>query len=121
MKRDMELVRKILMVLAEHEGESFVGRLNIDGYNNEIVDYHISIMLDGGLLTGRSQRGDDRLLCNDIKISWLGNDLLEAIKNDTTWEKMKTFAKSKGLNISDIPVEMLKEIAISVVRSIIGS
>ena len=50
MERDMDLVRKILITLAEHPHGHAPELLEIEGYDQETIDYHVFQMGDGGLL-----------------------------------------------------------------------
>ena len=50
MKRDMDLVREILLALEAQEEAFSPQRLEIDGYSAEQIGYHCYIMDEAGLL-----------------------------------------------------------------------
>ena len=50
MKRDMELVIKILDILAEREDISVIQRMEVEGYDDHVVAYHLRRMYEAGLL-----------------------------------------------------------------------
>ena len=52
MKRDMDLVRKLIFAIEEHPPDSVPDRLAVEGFTDEQVGYHLSIMLDAGLVQG---------------------------------------------------------------------
>jgi hypothetical protein len=51
MKRDMELVRKIILKL-EDQPTGFTKDFSIDGYSEEQIRYHNSILLEAGWVRG---------------------------------------------------------------------
>ena len=51
MKRDMDLVRFILMAVEEQE-HGFARDVRFDGYTEEQIGYHAYIMIEGGLVEG---------------------------------------------------------------------
>ena len=51
MKRDMELVRKILLETEEASNNPIEWiALNIEGYDPEVISYHVKIMKEAGLI-----------------------------------------------------------------------
>lgn len=52
MKRDMDLVRKLLFAIEGFEGEPDYRQLRIDGYEPEQIEHHLILMKDAGLLLG---------------------------------------------------------------------
>lgn len=101
MKRDMELVRKILFALETKTDLN--PYLNIEGYELQEIGYHCSIMYEYGLIQNfRAQAADNNpyyiFFANGL--TWQGCDFLDKIRNDGTWQKtMKTIAE-KGLDLS---------------------
>jgi hypothetical protein len=51
MKRDMDLVRSILIAMEEHAEGYAPSRLAIEGYDEETVLHHVYLMKQGGLIT----------------------------------------------------------------------
>ncbi len=45
MKRDMEIIRKLLFEIEENPRQ-----LTVDGYNKEVVKYHALLLIEAGLL-----------------------------------------------------------------------
>ena len=99
MKRDMELVRKILLKIEDEYQFENVENMPIDGYSFEVVCYHCEIMYDIGLLkyfeihnyiSGESNYDVGGL-------SWEGQDYLEQIRNDEIWEKTMKEIEDKKL------------------------
>lgn len=100
MKRDMELVRKILFYVEDNyvAGKKWLREINIDGYDNDVITEHILLAYEDGLL--QDIKNISTLGCTAY---WVGNlsnagyDLLDKIRSETVWNKTKTVIKEKGL------------------------
>lgn len=58
MKRDMELVRKLLLYVEENcVGDLDSTRIEIEPYSSDEIAYNIRCMVDGGLLDASYSRG----------------------------------------------------------------
>lgn len=108
MKRDMDLVRKILFALEE---QSYVVAapevLEIDGYDSEAIEYHLDILADSPYVMGREFRGT----IHDYRLTWEGHEFLDSISDDNRWQEIKrTSSKVGGLTfemIAKIATELL--------------
>lgn len=100
MKRDMELIRKILFHIEDNykPGEGWLREISIEGYTHETICEHILLAYEARLIQNIKD-----VSTFSRKNYWVGNlsnegyDLLEAIRADTTWNKTKTVIKEKGL------------------------
>lgn len=97
MKRDMDLVRKILITLEDDDWYlSFsAGNLpKIEDYREMQIEYHMRIMAQAGLLHVESyaiESGspDHPLAIKSYSLSWEGHEFLAAARNDTFWKRAK--------------------------------
>lgn len=111
----MELVRKILIALEEHENAFRPIPLSIegiDGYTKEQVKYHLKLMHQAGLIEAMklSSFGGEEWVVKSL--TWQGHEFLDAAKNDTIWNSVKTKLKEQGANIPfDVLKELLKQAA----------
>ena len=92
MKRDMDLVRKILQWMEAQEHGSVAGRkVAIDGYTQEQIGYHAYLMHEAGLIFAvnvpSTGLASPRYL--PVRLTWAGHDFLESVKDDGLWEKAK--------------------------------
>ena len=107
MKRDMELVRKLLF-LAEEEGKD--DKL-CEEYGQEKVAGHVAILIDAKLIVGE-------VVCNEVgvpvasvilRLTWAGHEFLDNARNDTVWNKVTSTIKNAATTASfEVLVEMLK-------------
>lgn len=115
MKRDMDLVRLILLEI-EHSSDGAQLQMNFDipDYTPEIVSYHLMILHDAGLIEASdlSTMGRGLFWCPK-RLTWSGHEFLDAARNDSIWKKAKE--KASGMNF-----ELLKELLLNLARPQLG-
>lgn len=109
MKRDLELVKKILTHFEEKTDWKHEENIQIDGYEPDLISYHIHIMYEGGLLNGEPIQSAQGRIYNVLpfRLTWEGHEFLDSIKGgrwDTIWKKVK----DKGGNFT---FEVVKKLA----------
>jgi len=112
MKRDMDLVRKIVFALEEHEHGHAPHYFRIDGYDEEVVGYHVYIMTQAGLVNGADTtvRGDNSPSAIPLSLTWEGHEFADAARSDTVWNKTKAVIKDKVGSVGiGLLVEVLKQ------------
>jgi hypothetical protein len=94
MKRDMDLVRKILFALeARNHLPVAANMLKIEGHDEDAVDYHLEILSDSPYVTTVYSRDG---WPNHRRLSWEGHEFLETIRDDTRWNKLKEASADAG-------------------------
>ena len=109
MKRDMGLVRKLLLFIEEQQECSSIGstEIAIEGYSQNQIVYHLRLMVDGGLLDGQD---DTRAVDPDsydpaiTSITWEGHEFLDSVRNEGVWRKVCQTLKPVGT--ASLPVIM---------------
>ena len=98
MKRDMDLVREILLAIEEHSSGFAPSKLEIEGYSDEEVGYHIYIMIEAGLLTGieTTEFAGSSLKAVANHMTWQGHEFLDASRDPTRWGRAKALAGKVG-------------------------
>ena len=91
MKRDMELVRLILLKIEEEYRSTAIYNLNISGYDMETVAYHCKILNEAGLISDYgAQYADNSLWSFGVgSLTWEGNDFLDKIRDNSQWKRSK--------------------------------
>ncbi|MFJ6030591.1 DUF2513 domain-containing protein [Bacillus toyonensis] len=123
MKRDMELVRNILIQIEENNPRTVVKLImeENDKFTEDEIDYHLKLMVDAGLIDGQAKRVmGGGLLVNIRGLTWLGHDFLDAARNDKVWEKANETAESKGLDLRSLPLEVVKDFLVESAKALIG-
>ena len=110
MKRDMDLVRLILLEIEDKYRSTAIYDLAIDGYYTEMVAYHCKILYEAGLISNyKAQYADNEIYVFGVgSLTWDGNDFLEKIRDDSQWKKVKETITKKGL---PLVVDTIKSVA----------
>lgn len=99
MKRDIELMRKILLLL-----ESGIKNQNntIEGYSSEQIKYHKALLVEADFVKGTVLDSHTEIPADVriLKITMIGHDFIDAITNDTNWNKVKDFLKDSGKQVT---------------------
>ena len=110
MKRDMDLVRLILLEIEDKYRSTAIYDLAIDGYDTEMVAYHCKILYEAGLISDyKAQYADNEIYGLGVgSLTWDGNDFLEKIRDDSQWKKVKETITKKGL---PLVIDTIKSVA----------
>lgn len=112
MKRDMDLVRDILMYLEEKPSWNGVLTNQFEGSEHDLAwHYHCMMLIDAGLVKGKiipKSMSGDSFSVKVNALSWSGHEFLETIRNDTVWSKTKSKIKQTSGTMS---IEMIKSVA----------
>lgn len=112
MKRDMELVIRILKVIEEYSytSRSLSLSLEDEGYEDMIVQYHIRIMAEASLIVidDVSTFAGGQYYINGM--TWLGHDFLDSARNEKVLIAAKEKAESKGFDFKSLPIDVIKEL-----------
>jgi hypothetical protein len=100
MKRDMDLVRAMLIFMSENDLSSNAewGAV-LPGYTQDQILHHAHLMTQGGLIESVDMTYMDSQLPMALptSITWAGHDFLDAVTDDSLWAKAKdTVIKPAG-------------------------
>ena len=87
MRRNMELVREILIITADQDNPVEPDLYVTDKHSRELVDYHITIMRDAGLLNVQTKDYKSGLKVYVLGLTWEGQDFLAAVEDSTIWKR----------------------------------
>jgi hypothetical protein len=118
MKRDMELIRTIL-INAEDDKYPYGGRVCVEGYSEETCAYHVALMQDVGLVDAEVIRTSEtpNAAARIDRLTSAGHDFCDAIRNDTVWTRAKQKIVKHGTSAG---LTVLIEIAKLEVRHFVG-
>jgi Hypothetical protein (DUF2513) len=119
MKRNWDIIRKILIKVeaaptefAEIESDS------IEGVDSETAAYHMRLMIESGLVLGSCRSSIGTPWCHLRRLTWEGHELLDQIKRETIWNKVKEQSMQRGVELS---MEVIKQVASQIIRQVLGS
>ena len=113
MKRDMDLVRDLLMKISDADKPMNFSAIvpgRKDGTKEyEFAAYHMQMLIqEAGLVRGVdacSSSGDEWL---KLQLTWHGQDFLDNIRDATVWDKTKDGAKKLGGVSWDVLTDLAK-------------
>ncbi len=99
MRRDMDLVRDILLEIEKQYVSTVIYNLKIEGYDTETIAYHCKILYEAGLISDyKAQYADNTIYSLSVgSLTWDGNDYLDKIRDNSIWKKTKDVIAKKGL------------------------
>jgi hypothetical protein len=124
-KRDLDLVRKLLIYFNDKPDDSMENAPNnplaINGYSDNLVSYHLLIMDEAGLLRCErsvSSTTEGRLIrVYPFSLTWAGHEFLSAAIDETTWNKAKGVSLEKAGVLS---FEIIKDLLILMAKDKLG-
>lgn len=112
MKRDLELTRRLMLAL-ENDDE-----IHFEGVGDRDIVYHMKLLNDAGFLLSSTElityvNGEIDTTSGLYQLSWSGQEYLQALKDDTIWNKTKETAGKVGSwtfdLVKQIAIELAKE------------
>lgn len=96
MKRDMDLIRKMLFAV-EADERGFAPQIEIDGYTQEQIGYHAILLREAGLAIVREETalGASTPVGKILRLTWAGHEFLDAARDTKTWNMAKDSIVSK--------------------------
>ena len=125
MKRDMDVVRQILLEI-EETGEcdySKADRKHLGGTEptpdeireQEVKQYHFQLLVAAGFI---------RTLSNKWWVeglSWEAHDFFDAIREESRWDGVKQHFKDQGKDVSSMPLQIIKNVAMRFLADVVSS
>lgn len=111
MKRDMELIKKILLEVEGKESPRGWIRVSFDEYTEQEIDFHVKLLKEENLIVAKTYLRSGHSIQS---LTMSGYDFIEQAKKDTVWSKALVVLNEKGIEYSLSKVtELLKNIAMS--------
>lgn len=113
MKRDWELIRKILIKLESKVDDTPLDSKSFKGVYPEKVIYHYKILAQAELIQieDSSTMGEEDY--SAINLTWSGHEFLDKIRNEDAWNKIKSIVKTKGVDMSFDVIKTVGQIVIT--------
>ena len=109
MKRDMELIRDILLQIQRKE-DLRPGSIEVEGCDPIILGRHLEMLYDAGFVEGiKSQQiGPEVPSIRITDLSWDGHDFIATLENKSVWGKMKQ--KFSADELATLPLGVIKAV-----------
>ncbi len=119
MKRDMQLIRKMVLA-AEDSPDGYAPRpLRIEGYSADVIGYHAHLMIEAGLARGAEtthleSSGPEAII---TALTWDGHEFADAAQDETRWKKAMGIVKEKG---GTVTIGVLTSVLTSLMKAAFG-
>lgn len=109
MKRDMNLIREILLELEKSRHPLSVDVFTTSTTSKEHVGYNMDLMYQAGLITVCKQPADNDpyYFYQANSITWEGQEFLNNVKDESNWKKLKLMVAEKTGDVSFVVIKTL--------------
>jgi len=115
-KRDMDLIRQLLLKIEESSRVINSDEIQIEEADQEHISYHLELLLEAKLIVGIDASGAMSFELLSIRLTWEGHEFLDAARNEKRWGD----AKAMLSGIEAVGFEMLKAILIDAAKKQLG-
>ena len=100
MRRDMSLVRALLLYLEERSSFGMIEEVEIPSYSRIAIQHHLRLLADGGLITFEAERSTTNpqriVRVYPFGLTWAGHEFLETIRDPEIWQRTREGAERVG-------------------------
>lgn len=83
MKRNMDLIRLILLEIEKGPYDGSWLDINIDGYTDNDISYHVILLAEAGLIEAQDNSTLDGLSWQPKRLTWQGHEFLDASRDES--------------------------------------
>ena len=121
MKRDFEVIRKILLECERHsEAVTWVSDVDADedgvyyGFSDPIEKEHFRLLIEASLIEDVFESANnERPARFGYRLTWAGHDFVDAIRDQNIWQKTKAILLELG---GSSALEIVKHLALEVAK-----
>ncbi len=120
MRRDMDLVRAILLRAEESDyGELSAAAFGEEGYDIRTAAAHMLLMDEAGLVDANmlTLESEGAVEGHVNRLTWAGHDYLDAIRDKGVWARTKKLVADK---VGSAPLEVFKAVAVKMTLHQLG-
>lgn len=119
MKRDWDIIRKILQKAEELEPDKALSGNDFGLEIQSLVAFHVKLLDEAGLIVTNILKDqlNNPVAFRVTGLTWKGYDFLESIRSDSIWKKTKDKILEKG---GAMTVDVIKTVALGFVKSSLG-
>ncbi len=113
MKRDLEILRAILLALETQTDSSGLTANRIPGFPTDQVNYNLTLLIEERFVRGNITRTSGQAgggVAYGQRLEWAGHDLLDAIRSPKVWEETKATIDKVGA----FSIGLVKELAMAI-------
>ena len=115
LKRDLELIRKLLFALEDKPGPEAVRTIEIDGYDESAIKHHLLLLAQANLIDFEPEQTKTGRIIRVLVFnpSWQGYEFLDSVRDNTVWQKVKDQISTFG---TSVPFDIVRSLATEAVK-----
>ena len=118
MKRDMDLIRKMLLAIEAEEHAFAPNNIEVSSYTQEQIGYHAVLLGEAGLakvndVTTYSSKSPQALI---TRLTWQGHEFLDSARENHIWNQ----AKDKVNKIGGASIQIWTAILTELIKKQLG-
>ncbi len=120
MKRDLELIRKMVLAIEDAPSGWAPDDLKFEGYTCAQVGYHAYLLIDAGLAKGEAispMMGSDSFQGFISSLTWAGHEFADAARDETRWRKAMGVVQEKG---GTVTIGVLTQLLVALMKGAFG-
>jgi DNA-binding transcriptional ArsR family regulator len=82
MKRDMELVRRLLIYIEERANQREPIQVELEGIDDDVVQYHLELLTEADIISTIDASSYDGKHFFVKRLTWYGHEFLDAARDD---------------------------------------
>lgn len=96
MKRNIDLIRKMMLEIESTDDTFGLSNPRIKGYSPDEIVYCCKLLKDSGFVDGfKVSYADNQIHSYSVgQLTWKGHEYLELIRNPDIWNSIKSFVES---------------------------
>lgn len=120
MKRDFELIRKIVLTIEASPSGAAPHPISVDIYTAAQIGYHTYLLIDAGYATGdvdTSLGSNERPQALISNLTWAGHEFADAAHDNSRWQHAPVLVKEKT---GTITFKLLKQLRAALMKGTLG-
>ena len=109
MKRNLDLVRDILLFVGEKSETVDFFSVQIHGYSERELNYHVYLLMEEKFITGAGPTVRHATVAIS-GLTWKGHEYLDTVRSDNVWNKTKELVKPLGSASVDVVAQIAKDV-----------
>jgi hypothetical protein len=117
MKRELDLIREILLEVERHDQPQKPFRVEAVGYAPDQIAYHVKLLAEAGYLEAVDLSTHHDLDWRPRALTWQGHEFLDATRSASIWRQIQVVLKDRALSA---PLSVIQDLATKLVASSLG-